>query len=674
MMTIADQAAEKAFVSWDPGRAFLTHRQFALKTKLPGGPLKGSPCDPSTDPVQNYIVDQLDSGKWARVYWCASPQIAGKTQIAILVPALRAVVELRAVVGYGLPTLQDLDRGWTTKLSPTIKEAGFGAYLPITGPGSKGGRPPAVTFENPEDRSAMGSFVFLAGGAKQVTCRVVVVDEIDSWRDAGGTPRWSDLEDVWSRADSFQEAAIRIGTGTLETDNEDECIILVCVNALGTGTRLWAKCPHCGLHSPMEFDVNFSYEYRLTPDGSGPDLEHAVATARYACSKCAAIWSEDDRQAALRAAVFPHKGQTVDATGTIIGPPPQTKSFGIRTHALDCVLTTMGAIAEKECAARYTLEAHNNHEPMRKFYRYQRVEHYLKDRGQDGAPLVLTRGFLAARSAASNYSLDFGKDVRDEDGDTIHIAAKPEGIEFLTCTEDVQQGGRDGPGRNYFLLQGWSSNRTSWDLAWGTLTACPQGRFPTEGELHDCLERVHLLMNKTAADYGLPLLKRGVDVGDRLPEIRRWLIRHPEWLAIRGTDGNRTAKTGDIQGVIYCREQAGGWNLYEIDVNEMRQRAQNGFLAKPNTPGAAHIPEGIKANRALITHYCGTALISDSKGGYRWSSSKADANKHGEWQKRRDLLDCRTYGCALAEYQIRDLTKPKGPKRKYGVVGTAFGV
>ncbi len=673
MTTDGDSAAERAFAAWNPGRAFLTHRQFALKTKLPGGPLKGSPCDPSTDPVQNYIIDQLDSGKWSRVYWCAPPQIAGKTQIAILVPAMRAVIELRAVVGYGLPTLQDLDRGWTTKLSPTIKEAGFGENLPIAGPGSKGGRPPAVTFMDPTDGSAMGTFIFLAGGAKQVTCRVVVVDEMDSWRDAGGAPRWDDLEDVYARADSFQELAIRIGTGTLETDNADQSIILECVNAIGTGTRLWAKCPHCGLHSPMEFDGNFSWDYRLTADGSGPDLEHAAATARYACGKCATIWNEDDRQRALRAAVFPHKGQTVDDTGAIVGPPPQTKSFGIRTHALDCVLTTMAAIAEKECAARYGVESHANHEPMRKFYRYQRVEHYLKDRGEDGTPARITPGFLVARSKVSTYALQAGKEIHDEEGDSIHVAGKPEGVEFLTITEDVQQGGMRAPGRNYFLVQGWAADRRSWDLSWGHLIACATGRSPSETELHTCLDRVHAHAQEMSGYYGVPLLKRGVDVGDRLPEIRRWLVRNTSWLAVRGVESTRKALEGDIQGVIYRRKQDGGWFLYEIDVHEMRQRAQNGFLVPAGKPGAAHLPEGIDPNRGLVHHYCATALIPDKKSGLRWSDNKKDRSQHGDWQTRRDFLDCRTYGCALAEYQIRDLTRKPPPRRKYGAIGNPFG-
>lgn len=656
-MTVADEVAATAFATWEPARPLLTHRQFALRTKLPGGPLKGSPCDPSTDPVQSYIIDQLDSGRWERIFWAAPPQIAGKTQIAIIVPAMRAVMELRATVGYGLPTLQDLDRGWSTKLRPTIRDAGFEANLPESGPGSKRGRPPAITFEDADDRAPLGTVIFLAGGAKQVTCQVVVIDEIDAWREASGAPLWADLEDVWSRADSFQELAIRIGTGTVETDNESQSIILECVNALGTGTRLWAKCRHCGRHAPMEFE-NFSWEYRQVSDLSGPDLEHARASARYACHHCASVWSEDDRQAALRAALFAHKGQVVDESATITGPAPQTRAFGIRTHALDCVLTTMGAIAEKECAAKYALESHGNHEPMRKFYRYQRVEFYTKDKNDDGTPARITPGYLAARSKASTYALNLGQEVHDQDGDSIHVAQKPEGVEFLTVTEDVQQGGQRAPGRNYFLLQGWAADRRSWDIGWGHLVACQAGRSPSESELHSCLDRVHQLASRISNEYALPLLKRGVDVGDRLPEIRRWLARNPQWIAIRGVESNRKAQSGDIQGVIYRKKQDGGWLLYEIDVHEMRQRAQNGFLVEPNKPGAAHIPEGLAINSSLLAHYCATALIPDTKNGLRWSDRKEDRKHHGDWQKRHDLLDCRTYGCALAEYQIRELLKP----------------
>ena len=99
------------FSGWSPSTPPPTHREFCPRTRLPGGPLKGTPYDPATDPVQNWLIDQLDAGKWERIYWSAPPQIGGKTQCLVIVPAMRAAICLNASVGYGLPTLHDLDRG-----------------------------------------------------------------------------------------------------------------------------------------------------------------------------------------------------------------------------------------------------------------------------------------------------------------------------------------------------------------------------------------------------------------------------------------------------------------------------------------------------------------------------------------------------------------------------------
>ena len=656
---VADEAAANAFATWDPGRPLLTHRQFALQTKLPGGPLKGSPCDPSTDPVQNFIVDQLDSGKWERVFWASCPQIAGKTQIAILVPALRAVVELRAVVGYGLPTLQDLDRGWTTKLAPTIKDAGFQGYLPLTGPGSKGGRPPVVTFEDPVTRTSLGSFVFLAGGAKQVTCRLVVIDEIDSWREASGKPRWSDLEDTWARADSFQELAIRIGTGTVETDNPSESIILECVENLGTGTRLWAKCRHCGAYAPMEFS-SFTWEYSVVVANGkpSPDLERAKSTARYACAKCATLWTEDDRQAALRAAVFAHKGQTVDDAGAIVGPAPQTKAFGIRTHALDCVLTTMGAIAEKACAAQYALQQHANHEPMRKFYRYQRVEHY-KEPEPDGE---ITAGGLA----------------RFSDRSTIDKRTVPEWARFLVLTQDVQGD------RHYWLLVAYGDGERWGIVDWGYEYLAPvdSNRAPTPEDRQRTLNTIRDLgttgWQVAGGEDRMYPVSCGVDGGYLPDEIAAWVQGEPAWKFMRGVGRDEIKHSQEGVDRELPREVSAtkalqarrpkGWRIFwwKVDGHYFRRAAHAALLRNPDQPTSGMVPRGLKANADLLLHLSGEVWDEGAEG------------KKGYWRevrKRHDYLDCLVYNLALAllHRHMPNSRNPSAPPRKYGVVGTAFG-
>ncbi len=636
-----------------------SYRDFSNTVRIYAGPahIKGTPYRYGSDPCQAYLLDQFDSGKWNRFFVCAPPQFGGKTLVAIVITMLRQAIGARVPVGYGLPTLADLDKAWAEKLRPALKDSGYGSHLPAAGPGARGGRGHTLQLTDPESGEAEGLIVFLAGGGYGSTVGAALIDEIDQFRTSAGEPLWGAIEDIFNRANAYGSAALRVGAGTIEDDNQS--VILPLVFEQGTGTTCHPRCPHCHAWVRLDFD-HLSIDFA--------DEDTAAQSARLACPRCATAWTEDDRQKSLKDCRFPHQGQVVTIDGTVAGPVPRTQSLGLWWSALESPHTTLGDIAREWYRAKTALDTRSDHELMRKFWRYRRCQVYTADKGEDGAPVQVTRGYLAARSAASTYGLNHGKQIHDEDGDSIHIAEKPEGVEFLSVTEDVQQGGQRAPGRNYFLVQGWASDRRSWDIAWGHLVACATGRSPSEGELHACLERVHVLATEIAKDYGLPLLKRGVDVGDRLPEIRRWLVRHPEWLAIRGVEANRKAQQGDIQGVIYRRQQDGGWWLHEVDVHEMRQRAQNSFLVPAGKPGAAHLPEGLKSTDAIIMHYCATALITDTKSGLRWSDRQTDRQKHADWQKRRDFLDCRTYGCALAEYQIRDMTRPK-PKRRYGNLG-----
>lgn len=659
-MSVVESLVQSVLSSKRLKRRVPTYQEFASTVKIYAGPahIRGTPYRLGSDPCQAYLLKQFDAGRWRRFYICAPPQFGGKTLTAIIIPMLRNVIGARVPVGYGLPTLADLDKAWSEKLHPALKDSGYGSHLPASGPGARGGRGHTLQLIDPETGENEGLVVFLAGGGYGSTVAAALVDEIDQFRTAGGEPLWGALEDIFNRCNAFGAAALRVAAGTIEDD--ERSIILPLVFEQGTGTVPHPRCPHCHAWVRLSFD-HISIDFA--------DEDTAAASARIGCPSCATAWGEDDRQEALRDCRFPHHGQLIDAHGEISGPEPRTQALGLWWSALESPHSSLPDLAREWYRAKVALETRNDHELMRKFWRYRRCQVYVGDKGDDGAPMRLSCGYLAVRSRTSGYSINHGQEIHDDEGDSIHVAHKPDGVEFLTVTEDVQQGGQKAPGRNYFLVQGWASDRRSWDLAWGHMIACPLGRTPSEGELHACLDRVHAFTQRLSSDYGIPILKRGVDVGDRLAEIRRWLVRQPQWLAIRGVEANRKAKDGiDIQGVIYRQKQDGGWNLYDIDVHEMRQRAQNGFLVPVGKPGAAHLPEGLTTTSAIIMHYCATGLIPDNKSGLRWADRKEDRRHHSDWQKRRDFLDCRTYGCALAELAIRELHR-KPTVRKFGNLG-----
>lgn len=652
---IAEATVSESFAGWSAAAPPPTHREFAGRLKLPGGPLVGTPYDPATDPVQNYFVEQLDSGEWESLTWTAPPQIAGKTQCAILLPVLRGAVGMRCDVGYGLPTLHDLDRGWQTKMAPTFRKAGMGDYLPKDGPGSKGGRPPSLYLEDPDNnRARLGGIVFIAGGAKQVTVRIVALDELDAWRDSEGNPHWTDIEDAWSRADSFQGDAVRIGTGTVECDDPARSIILPLVNQRGTGTRAHHKCPHCGAYSPAEF-ARLSYEYGTTGSGNdaGPDLKRAAQSARLACPACGSVLDENARRTGLLAARFAHKGQMVDATGSIIGPRPSTRHFGLRTHALDCILTTLGAIAEKEATARFALENHGNHELMRKYWRYQRVECYAGDvdaEGKTAAPL--DHRALAARSQATAWTQVV--DDRDESRRWSRnwcLDLPP--ADFAVPAFDVQRN------RLYTSATGFAADRQTWDLCWsiesaraGTRDDEPPPFAP--GELAATLTRAADWHEERLGDlFRVGVVDTGDTAADCIDELIDWLATRPRWLGVRGTGRKGSASvTGDpglpkvsegrdrtdydreIDGLIcWERRWKPGIGRYIVATTAASRAYLTAYRATPGKPGSANLPGPLKPGNAYLRHLTargdvahkstGVVTFRDLGGRHDWGDCKA---------------------------------------------------
>lgn len=651
---IADEAvalADRALARARKRRRPPTYREFAATTILPAGPLKGHPFDPNSDPCQSYLIDQLDAGRWERIFVCTPPQIGGKTTVGVLVPALRNAIALRLPVGYGLPTLQDLDKAWAEKLKPALAGSGYGGHLPKAGPGARGGRGHTLQFSDPETGELEGMLVFLAGGAYGSTVAAAIVDEVDQFRTAEGAPLWSALEDIFARADAYGRRALRIAVGTIE--NDDRTIILVLVNEHGTGTRPWWPCPHCNRFRMWSWeDVHYD----------GADEETARASARLTCPACASLISDGERLRALPRMQFVHRGQAVDDAGQITGPVPRTTSLGLLWTALDSVRSNLGELAVDHLRARKQIDLRNDHGLMRKFVRYRLCDLYTGDvNGEDAPPQQLTRAWLVARSAGSEFGL--APITREKGGDSAYCAAEcPPGPEALFLGVDVQRGGKEAPGRLYYVLMGVASDFRTWDLAYGSHILAPVGIQPTEAELHKGLDWLHEYSAALAAQYGRPIVRRLVDIGDRQDEIRRWQMRHAkDWWCVKGVaPGMKATDAFDLQDWVYKRKMDGGrWYAYEVDVQLVRFQAQAQYLVPPGKPGSAMLPRGVGGTDSLIKHYCATALIPDGRGGTRWSGKAEDRKYHFEFQFRHDLLDCRTYALALAKRWLRDLERKR---------------
>ena len=147
------------------------YESLATRSSNNDGPFKGERYDPASEAPQKIICDVMDGkikGPNGRKYntiiipWSVQ---SGKSLIAILVPALHTTIGKRESVVYCLPTADLLNKIWTDKLKPSIEDCGFGAWLPDSGPGSRGGRPTSLSLVDPKTKQKVGSIIFIAGGS-----------------------------------------------------------------------------------------------------------------------------------------------------------------------------------------------------------------------------------------------------------------------------------------------------------------------------------------------------------------------------------------------------------------------------------------------------------------------------------------------------------------------------
>ncbi len=648
---------------WHEERAKFVPRESPLSVLLwctmlvlPGS-RKGQRYDPTIHPGQYEFLRAYEGAKYTD-FVVIGPTQDGKTVTVCLVPLLHQLIEVGDNAVYGLPDENVGLRQWTEKVEPAMRLSGLDARMPTHGVGSAGGAT-RVTIMQFNDG---GLLTWMGGGSKNesaqssVSAPVVVKDEIDAMK-------VGIVEKMDRRADAFDSIgkARRISTSTIKHDDGTSKVL--GLYSQSTAARLYFPCPACRQFQSLEWE---RVEYDPTDDISARD----TAVLRCANDSCGHAWTDEERLMALRDRRLVMRGQAVDPDGTVIGDAPRTILWGLMWTALDSPFRTLGRLALLHRKAKEAVETRGDHEEMRQFYRDQLCRVYLGDRldQEDGVPSKLTRGHLVARSAASVYGPT--RDIKGGDGaDGYHIAPCPAEVAWMTAACDVQRGGRDAPGRLYFLLQGMDTAMRTWDLAWGSLSVSPIGTQANTEEMHRGLDRLDSLLRELQEEMGRPLVRRAVDVGDRQDELRQWLIKNREWWPIKGTDPMKSADQWDLSGWIYRRLQKDRWYLYHIDTKLVRRQAQAGFLLAPGKVGAAHVPRGLRVTSALVRHYCATAEVPDARGGLRWTDRETDRKLHPDYARRHDLLDCRTYAIAVGYEYLRRQMQNRGRPTNYGAIG-----
>ena len=597
--------------------------------RLPDGPQAGQSWIPESEPLQAQCLHEFANGGRSKIVlvW---PSQRGKTLCGILAPVLHAVAEHRSSVGYLMPSLDKLSQNWEGKIKPAIEGAGYKDWLPTKGPGSRGGRPAALTMRDPTSGLVAGRIYFMAlgGGGKEtaissVSPRVVAVDEADDAEDEG------QLGLAFKRIAAYGSAGRAYVVSTVNARRDRKGHPVLDLAARGTMSRLYHQCPHCQDMAP-------------------------ITRARFVggainCEKCGAMWSTEDSIKALRAAKLTHQFPDRDILSVIAVGPDFFMGGGL------------AEIEKQRADAQEAIDLRGDHSLMRLYFHKVWCEDYTGDviKDDEGQTVIPTRNRLAALASQSHVLLDV--DRREKDGDSVHLVHLPDEIEHQTIGVDVQRGGENAPPRLYFVLLGRAPAKgKTWITGWGTIAIGPVGRQATDGEIMEALDRLRNLLDDWKPKA--PIVRRLIDINDggwmsdkraANAAVLRWLRQNPSWWGIRGSPAIKP-DTGDIPDWIYHRTEGTTKIRHVCTSNAIRTIHGEIISGSMILPHALSVKADNNRHQSIVLHFCATVEYQPGK----WSEGDRDRKHHPEWQKRHDYLDAAAYARAgLKDWESR----PRAP-------------
>jgi phage terminase large subunit GpA-like protein len=202
-----------------------------------------------------------------------------------------------------------------------------------------------------------------------------------------------------------------------------------------TGTRAhWAwGCIHCLEYFIPKF-ANLKWEsvdgeHKTTP-------AEAKRTAFVQCPNCGVVLTDKDKPGLNARGVFVSPGQSITATGDVIGEGPDSATLSFWVSGLASPFVSFG-----QRAATY-LDA-------------------VREASPEKIQVAINAGFAELYAIGGNDAPAWAEvaECRDE----YATGEVPSGVRVLVCTIDVQQS------RLYYVVRGWGARATSWLIDYGCL-------------------------------------------------------------------------------------------------------------------------------------------------------------------------------------------------------------
>jgi phage terminase large subunit GpA-like protein len=554
-MTALAECDAMSAARWMPPPAPRTMAAFARTLRLPDGPQAGDPWDPDTEPAQRAWLEEWDSGRWSWLECIASRQ-RGKTLIGMLAPLLWSIVEQRRSVGVILPNLDKLAQNYEGKYKPAFDNSGYAAWFPSKGPGSRGGRPAAISLREPESGHVAGRVYFMALGkgasetaVSSVSPGTVLLDEADDAENAGQLANACGRIDGWGSdgraviVSTLNQRGGRVGHPTLQFYGD------------GSKSRWGHTCPLCGECRPIEFEnVN-------------------IAESRISCPSCGALWNEDQRRRAIAGGRFVHGTDT----------PTRPRFFSLILWELDFLRGSLPTVVNEFKAACIA---------------------------KDGGDRSLWVTFVNKRLCREDTEGD-GEIPQTID---LHLAARttksphargtlPPGCSVVTIGADT------GKREAWWLSLGMRPDLSWYISDWSVKTTGDHRAEPTPDQQRDMLDRMRERATRTGRADAM-----GVDVGYNTDLVAPWAKAHGFRL-MRGDSRPTGRKDEDHNRTLpswaEARRQDDGSVWLFIDGAAVKAEIAKALAREPGEPGAGHLPIGQEAGDWLIRHL--TSEVWDSK-------------------------------------------------------------
>lgn len=624
---VAIDAEEAACISAliRPPRRPRTLMQFCRAVKLPDGPQKGDFLRIESEPAQRHLVRAIDSKKWRKFVFVA-PSQRGKTLVSILIPWMHAIVEERLDVGYIMPNLDKLSQNWAGKIKPAIIGSGFGGWLPSKGPGSKDGRPAALTMTDAATgRSAITYFMAAGKGASETSLSSVsparlAIDEVDDFEDAG------QVELALKRLESWGRKGMAMLASTVNSRGERQThpVLDFYGRSDATQCRLAHKCMDCGWFQVLKFD-QFNLE-----------------NGRVACAHCGVLWSEDHRHAALDASELAYGIEGVK-DGLVLPPVGHTEYFSFLTTGFDYHMGDFASVGpmftmakDKEKLGDYSLMENFSHKWLCHPYAIPVDHESITDR------------LLTLRSAMSPWD----RGVIPDDADRLVVAV------------DVQGD------RCYWMAVASGTNNRHWIIDCDEWFWTPKdpvtGRpvEPSDADRHAVLDRIHQRARDGKPRKDGTVLKAsllGIDIGfNPGGSIGRWCMGKQGVVPVRGDHEDRVIAEkldGHKQTIRYSRAGSSlesDFGFYEVrkqvvskdqpiywwfvKTQSLREHSAGRLRTTYDAAGSLMLPRGIAEKNDLVKHLSAWGIIRDPD------------TKLVRWVqigKRDDYFDCLCYAVAM---------------------------